>query len=207
MAYVDILFWLIVAIIIFVRLNGLLGSRPGNEKVIIVNKEKAKEIIEALSENTLEGLPETEPLSDMDITLSKIPDFNKDLFLKGASRAFEIIIKAFAEEDLETLKFLTTKKIYSKFEEIILQRHADGQVAETDFVGFDKTEIIDAKITKTLAKISVNFISEQVNVLKDSDGKIIKGDENFVQKIDDVWTFERDLNKQSNVWLLASTKK
>ena len=66
---------------------------------------------------------------------------------------------------------------------------------------------MDAKILKTQAKVAVHFVSEQVNLLKSADGEIIQGDENFVQKIDDVWTFERDLNKKSNIWLLSSTKK
>ncbi|MBR1841541.1 MAG: TIM44-like domain-containing protein, partial [Alphaproteobacteria bacterium] len=49
--------------------------------------------------------------------------------------------------------------------------------------------------------------SQQVNILKDKDGNVIIGDENFVQKISDTWTFERPLNDVSNAWTLVSTKK
>jgi predicted lipid-binding transport protein (Tim44 family) len=76
-----------------------------------------------------------------------------------------------------------------------------------DFICFDKSEIKDVKILKNSAKIAVEFITEQVNLLRNAEGKVIEGDENFIQKITDVWTFERSLNAQSNKWLLVSTKK
>ena len=60
---------------------------------------------------------------------------------------------------------------------------------------------------KNSVKIVVEFVSEQVNLLKNADGEIIEGDENFVQKITDVWTFERYLNAKNNNWVLVSTKK
>ena len=53
----------------------------------------------------------------------------------------------------------------------------------------------------------MEFISEQVNILKNDKGEVIEGDENFVQKITDVWTFERALNAKNNQWILVSTKK
>ena len=50
-------------------------------------------------------------------------------------------------------------------------------------------------------------MSEQINLIKDAGGKILQGDENFVQKINDVWTFEQNLTEHNNMWLLSSTKK
>ena len=53
----------------------------------------------------------------------------------------------------------------------------------------------------------VKFVSEQVNLLKNAEGEVIEGDENYVQKISDTWTFEKSLNPKINNWLLCSTKK
>ena len=207
MAYLDIIFLLFVVAVIFMKLRSVLGMRPDGEKVIVISKNKAKEIIEVLegSEKKEEILAES--LSGVDVVLAQIPDFNKAVFLKGAKRAFEIIVTAFAEADLETLGALTTKKTFKKFFDIIEERKNAGETAETDVIGIDKAEVVDAKILKSQVKIVVNFISEQVNLLRNASGEVIQGDENFVQKIDDVWTFERDLDKKSNIWLLASTKK
>ena len=76
----------------------------------------------------------------------------------------------------------------------------------------DRTEadlsIKDAKISsKGIARIAVQFVSEQINILKNAAGEVLEGDENFVQQITDVWTFEKDINSNSPVWLLVSTKK
>jgi predicted lipid-binding transport protein (Tim44 family) len=60
---------------------------------------------------------------------------------------------------------------------------------------------------KNSVKIIVDFDSEQINILKNADGEVVEGDENFVQNITDVWTFERSLNAKSKNWLLVSTKK
>ena len=75
-------------------------------------------------------------------------------------------------------------------------------------ISFDSAEITNAKITKNdLVKITVKFISEQVNLLKNKDGEIIEGDEQYIQNITDVWTFERSITSASPNWLLTSTKK
>lgn len=68
-------------------------------------------------------------------------------------------------------------------------------------------EITNAKISKSdVAKITVRFVSEQVNILKNKDGEVIEGDENFIQNITDSWTFERALTSTNPNWLLVSTK-
>jgi len=208
MAYLDIIFWLFVALVIFVRLRRLLGTRPEGEKVIVLSKDKVKEIIDVLEKETKDKAPvEIVPLEGVDAVLAQIPDFKKEVFLKGATRAFEIIVTAFAEADIETLGALTTKRIFKKFVDIIEERNHLKQTAETDVISVKAVEISDAKLLKTQAKIVVHFVSEQVNLLKNNKGEVIQGDENFVQTIDDFWTFERDLNKMSNIWLLSSTKK
>ena len=41
----------------------------------------------------------------------------------------------------------------------------------------------------------------------DADGNVIEGDENYIQNIEDIWTFERAINSTSPNWILISTKK
>ena len=144
----------------------------------------------------------------LQMTLRKIPHFDEETFLRGAQRAFEIIVSSFAKAETETLKMLVDKKLLKKFEAIIKQRQTDGITAENDFVGFTSTEITNAQIdNKDNAIITVRFVSEQANVLRNSEGKVIEGDENFIQSITDIWTFERNIKSASPNWLLVSTKK
>ena len=218
MMALDILILLLVVAVVFQKLWSVLGTKPTETRPI--SKESAEKIFDILmkenlrhsQKNTVDGgelnaEPNTE-LSETEKVLRQIPRFNQESFINGAKRAFEIIITSFANGDTTTLKTLVGKNLVKKFDEIIKQRKADGITAETDFVGFNSAEIVNAKIDeKSNAQIAVRFVSEQANVLKDAKGNVIEGDENFIQSITDVWTFEKSINATSPNWILVSTKK
>ena len=58
----------------------------------------------------------------------------------------------------------------------------------------------------TNASITVRFVSEQINVLRNADGQIIDGNPNEVQKVIDLWTFRRDTKSSDPNWLLIKTE-
>ncbi len=225
MTHLDILVLLVVVVLIFQRLRSVLGTRPNNieEKKIRLSKENAEKLYNILKDeadkmqaaeekskdsSTAELVPEGEPLSELDKTLMEIPNFNKAKFLKSAENAFRIITEAFNKGDAETLEMLVNKKLFKKFQQVIEERKQNNLSAETDFIGFDKVEITKAKISADkVAEITVEFVSEQVNILRDAQGTVIEGDENYIQNITDVWTFERAISSTSPNWLLISTKK
>jgi predicted lipid-binding transport protein (Tim44 family) len=55
------------------------------------------------------------------------------------------------------------------------------------------------------AEVSVRFQSEQVNIVKDRDGKVIEGDRDHVESVTDIWTFARDTGSSDPNWTLVST--
>lgn len=220
-AYLDIIILLVVVVLVFSKLKSLLGTRPDNFEQRKISDENAAKIFDMIVKEAEKNaaaearnmekeevqVPEEE-LSEIDKVLVKIPGFNREKFLTGAERAFEIIISAFSKGDVETLEMLVSKSLLKKFQEIIEKRKAEGITSETDFIGFDDVEITNAKISKSeVAKITVRFVSEQVNILKNKAGEVIEGDENFIQNITDSWTFERALTSTNPNWLLVSTKK
>ena len=220
-AYLDIIILLVVVVLVFSKLKSLLGTRPDIFEQRKISDENAAKIFDMIVKEAEKNaaaearnmekeevqVPEEE-LSEIDKVLAKIPGFNREKFLTGAERAFEIIISAFSKGDVETLEMLVSKSLLKKFQEIIEKRKAEGITSETDFIGFDDVEITNAKISKSeVAKITVRFVSEQVNILKNKDGEVIEGDENFIQNITDSWTFERALTSTNPNWLLVSTKK
>ena len=220
-AYLDIIILLVVVVLVFSKLKSLLGTRPDNFEQRKISDENAAKIFDMIVKEAEKNaaaearnmekeevqVPEEE-LSEIDKVLAKIPGFNREKFLTGAERAFEIIISAFSKGDVETREMLVSKSLLKKFQEIIEKRKAEGITSETDFIGFDDVEITNAKISKSeVAKITVRFVSEQVNILKNKDGEVIEGDENFIQNITDSWTFERALTSTNPNWLLVSTKK
>ena len=223
--YLDIIILLVVVVLIFQKLKTLLGTRPDMEErniaetkatklIDIINKEleqteeKLSEIKKEETKNQQTTTEEKTELSETDKALSLIPNFNKENFINSAKKAFELIVTSFSKGDIKTLEMLVNLKLFKKFQEVINQRQNDGITSETDFIGFDSAEITHAEITKNdIAKITVKFISEQVNLLRNKEGEVIEGDEQYIQNITDVWTFERALISTSPNWLLASTKK
>lgn len=217
----DVLVLLIVVGLIFQRLWKALGTTPEDEpRKIKLSREGAEKLYNLIKNETEKELKEaakhaeeliplnSEPLNEIDSVLYRIPGFNKDSFLQGAQKAFQVITEAFNRADTETLKMLVSTAIYKKMAEIIKQRQEDKITAETDFICFDRAEIIKAQINdKNKALLSVEFVSEQVNVLRDKDNAVIQGDENYIQNITDVWTFERALDAKTLNWVLVSTKK
>ena len=213
--YIDIIILLLVVVFILQRLKSVLGTRPEGESTKLSEESAAKifDIIMKEAEKHKNQEQSQAEIKDVNLTetqktLAQIPNFEENNFLSGAKKAFEIILTAFSKADLETLEMLVNKTIYNKFKDIIEKRKEEGITAELDFIGFDKAEIVDAKINKNnIAKITVEFISQQVNLLKDKEEKIIEGDDQYIQTITDKWTFEKAITSTNPNWILVSTKK
>lgn len=211
LGYLDIIFLLVLVVIIFSKLKSVLGTGAEDTKIIMMPKEQFEKMYKEIKQNAIDVSKEAvdlEKLPPLDRELAKIPNFNKNGFIKGAQRAFEVILSAFSKGDSKTLSALVNRDLLKKFEKVIKERKEQGIVAETDLIGFVETEVESVKfVSGDKVNLVVKFVSEQVNLLKNAEGEVIEGDENYVQKISDVWTFEKSLNPKINNWLLCSTKK
>lgn len=118
MGSLDIIILLVAVILIFQKLRSLLGTRPDTEITRTkISEESAAKIFDMIVKEAekqqqtaveKDSVPE-ENMSDLDKTLVKIPGFNKERFITGAKRAFEIIVTAFSKGDTETLENLVSK--------------------------------------------------------------------------------------------------
>ncbi len=196
--YLDIIFLLVLVLVIFSKLKSVLGTGADDTKVIMIPKEHFDKVYRELRKHSLDESAEPADislLSPLDKELIKIPNFNKKLFIKGAQRAFETILAAFSKGDVKTLSMLVNKELLKRIEKVINERKQNGIVTESDLISFVETEIESVNfVDNEKVNLIVKFVSEQVNLLKNADGDIIEGDENYVQTISDVWTFEKSLN-------------
>jgi predicted lipid-binding transport protein (Tim44 family) len=135
------------------------------------------------------------------------PNFNEQAFTEGAKAAFEMIVNAFATGDKQTLQTLLGRTVLTQFSAAIDQRKTAGETLSTTFVGVDKTTITGATLQRTMAKIDVKIASRQINVTRDKDGKIIDGDPAEIDKVIDIWSFERDIRSRDPTWLLVDTRQ
>ncbi len=77
---------------------------------------------------------------------------------------------------------------------------------ETTLVGITEAEIIEAELQGRTAFVTIKFVSEQVNVVRDSAGEVVDGDPNHVTKITDIWTFARNTRSRDPDWTLVATR-
>lgn len=134
------------------------------------------------------------------------PSFEPLSFTAGGRAAFTTIVEAFAKGDTASLKLLLDGPTYASFEAAIGGRAERKEKAETTLIGFEASDISAAALEGTNAIVTVRFVSEQINVLRNVEGQIIDGNPNEVQKVIDLWTFRRDTNSGDPNWLLIKTE-
>jgi predicted lipid-binding transport protein (Tim44 family) len=134
------------------------------------------------------------------------PSFEPIGFTGGARAAFTAIVEAFAKGDTGSLRPLLDGPTYSSFEGAIRGRVERKEKAETTLIGFEASDVSGAELQGTNAVVTVRFVSEQINVLRNADGQIIDGNPNEVQKVIDLWTFRRDTKSSDPNWLLIKTE-
>ena len=207
-----------VAIFLFWRLRAVLGSREGFEK----NLKGIKAPSEIVNSPDLTAQPTKADLDD-DIfdyveensksakIFKSIKEFDSDFsvnkFVSGAKMAYEIILMAFENGDIEKLGTLLEKKVLKSFKTVIEKRKKDGFVVDAKFIGMRDIRITDALFfEKTkVADITLSFKSEISTVVKDAQGSIIEGHPDEVKKQKDTWVFTKNLSEKSPIWLLKST--
>lgn len=216
--FFDIIILALIAGFLVLRLRSTLGRRTGHQESPDAarwqRQWEGNDSPEAPAQLDLPGAPE-EPAEDdlptgpVGLGLKRIkladPSFRLNPFLDGAKAAFEMILAAFAKGDLETLRGLLSDDVFADFKAAIEQRQAAGQTMSTEMLGFKRIEPEDAALEDTTAHITVRFVSEQVNVVKDAEGRIVDGDPEHIAQVTDLWTFARDTRADSPNWLLVAT--
>ena len=134
------------------------------------------------------------------------PTFDPMSFCTGARAAFTTIVEAFAKGDVGSLRTLLDGPTFTSFEAAIRGRAERNEKAETTLIGFEASDIAGAELQGARAAVTVRFVSEQINVLRDADGQIADGNPNEVQKVIDLWTFSRDTQSSDPNWLLTKTE-
>ena len=196
--YIDILILAIIAGIVLLRLRSVLGRRTGHEKT-----DKTSYNYETPQQSAEEKVVTIEPK----VASSSREDgwFDKDDFLRGASNAYETIVTNFENGNKDALKPLLSNEVLNSFTLVIDERNSKNETVEFNFIGIEKSEIVHKDLKKNPMEVTVRFISEMITCIKNSKDEVISGSLNQVQKITDVWTFEKIKDKKTSNWLLTAT--
>ena len=196
--YIDILILAIIAGIVLLRLRSVLGRLTVHEK-----NEKNSYNYQTPQTYKEEKVIPIEPKTSS--SAREDGWFNNDDFLRGAANAYETIVTNFENGNKDALKPLLSDDVLNSFSSVIDERNSKNETVEFNFIGIEKSEIVHKDLKKNPMEVTVRFISEMITCIKNSKDEVISGSLNQVQKITDVWTFEKIKDKKSSNWLLTAT--
>jgi predicted lipid-binding transport protein (Tim44 family) len=225
--FIDIIFFALVAVFVILRLRSVLGRRTGHEQ-----RDAAKPLprtVERLphrppapgeapaeqgADNVIRlpgkdgrEIPADTPLG-AGLTQIKLADprFDAGDFQEKAKIAFEYIVMAFAAGDTQKLKPLLSKDVYEGFASAIKAREEKGHTLATTLVRIKDAELVEASMNGRTATITVRYVTEQINVTRDREGKVVDGDPDRITEAVDIWSYERNTRAADPNWTLVATE-
>lgn len=188
--------FLFITLVLVIKLNDILGVEiePREKKNKSLNKAKKEE--SSAEEIVLEK-------QSFSIDRKLYPNFSPEDFLKKAEKAFEMVFKAYAEKDLETLKELLTPRMFKAFSQAISERDERKETLEGTLIRFISSKIINTSKAADTLIITVEFLTEQCNVLKSEIGEILEGNPNYIERRKDICSFSRPKNSNTKKWFLS----
>lgn len=157
------------------------------EKIELISGQDGKIIKMVIPANSI-PLPKKEAMTEED-------------FLRGAKMTFHVVSNAFAKGRRKELKDFLAPKVYDTFIKAIETREAQKNSVDFSLICLSSAKVL--KKAQDLKEVTVEFVSEQINLLKNEKGEVIEGDPMTVAIVEDIWTFKR--NGYDN-WIITATK-
>jgi predicted lipid-binding transport protein (Tim44 family) len=213
--YFDIILFAMIAGFLVLRLRSVLGRRTGNERrrdgfigarsPVSERAATAGEPAKGATVVPLAATPMDAVAQGLDRVRGADPSFDRAHFVAGARAAFEIIVSAFARGDKAALRPLLSDEVYRPFMVTIDDRVGAQETFETRILRLVSLDITAAAVIGQTARITVRFVSQQINVTRAADGSIVDGDPEHSVERTDYWTFTRDTRSTDPNWVLAAT--
>ncbi|MGH7159063.1 MAG: Tim44/TimA family putative adaptor protein [Acetobacteraceae bacterium] len=213
---IDLVLFGLIAAFLVLRLRSMLGRRTGYERPPI-DPEAAPAgprpgpVIEGHVEAPppAPARPMPDASSPVGTVLAQIATvdraFDPRHFLAGAEAAFRIIVAAFAAANREALRPLLSEDTYRTFDTAIAERESHGETQKTEIRDITAATIEDAHLAATTAKITVRFVSDQINVTLGKNNQPVAGTDGITE-ITDLWSFERDVSAPDPTWRLVGAR-
>jgi predicted lipid-binding transport protein (Tim44 family) len=225
---IDIIILAMVAVFLVARLYKVLGRRTGHERrrdpfAGVANDQRRDTVIPlpdrgaaarsdepVVSPAPTSAAPGDVAAGSLQAGITRIraadPQFDPATFLAGARAAFEWIVSAYAKGDTATLRPLLNDDVYENFTKAIRARQQAGETLETTLVAITGTELIETSLEGRNAIVTVRIVSDQINVTRGPDGRVIEGDPSTVASVTDIWIFARNVRSRDVNWTLIATR-
>jgi predicted lipid-binding transport protein (Tim44 family) len=212
----DLLIFAIIAFYFIYKLNIVLGNKDYNyehhhermssftDEASTTNSSEEKTIHAKVELTDEEAIINKNPqIIEILKQVRKFdPNFREDIFIKNASSAFEMILSAFTQHDQNILKMLVSKKIYEEFLKHIENNQKKQVTIEQSLVSLQNVELLKGRIDNNRAYLTIQYLSDQIYVMRDKDQNILEGHPSKIMHKVDLWTFSKDLTKAEPIWEL-----
>ena len=184
----DVILFFVVAFIVY-QLYNALGRTPTTQKSSQPSRTHRQE----------------PPLLTPQAQIKQhVPNFDEKAFIQGATNAFSHIVSAFVQGDLDALKPWLEPKLFQQYKQEISERTRAQLAYELAFFRHIHTKFVEARVRGSRAFITVHFSSEQSLVLR-KNKKVIEGNPDTTEFLEDTWIFSHALSSQESVWFLHKT--
>jgi predicted lipid-binding transport protein (Tim44 family) len=194
---IELIILAAIAVFVISRLYAVLGQKTGHEPARRFNKETVARRPEVKEEEPAEG--EERPrlraaftgpaASGLEAIAAADPQFSPEDFTKGARKAYELIVNAYADGDRDALKQLVDDDVFEVYSEAIAEREKAG-TEPMRLARVRSARIVDASLDDArMARVAVSFESE-----------LSEGD--AMRSAKEIWTFKRSAQTQDPNWLL-----
>jgi len=213
---VDLILFALVAVFLVLRLRSVLGQRNENDPPPGGWRRGPQSAPDSAAEKVADNVIDlnaartTRPPADLSPAEADLwaidPAFDLNGFLSGARSAFHMIVEAYAAGNRQTLRPLLTDEVFQPFSAAIGQRELAGESLTAEIIAFRAVELVAARQDGPMLLLSVRFVTDQINMRKDREGRVLDGDPVRSNRIADEWTFSRDRRSTDPNWLLVSTR-
>lgn len=189
--------WIILAAlaaVVLYQLYATLGRRVGRQPEDAPQPVPANAPARDLK--TVQAPPEA--LSGIAALRARQADFDIGHFLSGARQAYEMIVKAFAASDRETLRPLLSPDVMANFETAIAAREAQNRTEKAEFLVPPRTDLDSVSVEGDVAKAVVRILAEIRTRSTSAEGDAVDD-----RRTADLWTFQRDLKSKNPNWTLV----
>jgi predicted lipid-binding transport protein (Tim44 family) len=205
-----------IAVFLILRLRGTLGTREGFEKPAVTRPDPSSRAGKP-DFDVIEGGPDLDITDHVEedsdaakalATMKRVdPTFNVSEFLGGARSAYEMILMAFENGDLDSIVPFISEDVYEAFAGVVDERQRQGLTVEAKFIGISDMTLTDAEFDEATkeGEVSVRFKSEMTSVVRDNAGDIIEGSDSEIKRQKDAWTFARKMDSGDPNWRLVAT--
>jgi predicted lipid-binding transport protein (Tim44 family) len=194
---IELIILAAIAVFVISRLYAVLGQKTGAEPQARRPLREAPARAPELDDATAEG--EAAPrlraaftgpaAAGLEAIAAADASFAPDDFVKGARRAYELIVAAFADGDRDALKTLVDDDVFEVYSAAIAEREK-AATEPMRLVRLRQARIVEASVDSSkMARVLVSFESE----LSDGDN---------LRTAKEIWTFKRSLKAQDPNWLL-----